>query len=79
MTLELARKRRDQGDLIHELVEALKKMGSVRYDGLWHASGCHPIGDCPCAPWCIQAVTVLEKAKEHDCIPWDDAREVAQQ
>ena len=25
------------------------------------------------------ARTLIAKAKEHDCIPWDDAKEVAQQ
>ena len=69
---------RGQDDaLVEELVAALKEMGSVRDDGLWHAVGCHPIG-YPCASWCIQAVTVLEKAKSlDDCVPTEDAPEAA--
>ncbi len=73
MTLELARKRRDQSDLIHELVDAVAALLEA---------GAHTEPDATVCPRCVAenaARAVLEKAKEHDCIPWDDAKEVAQQ
>jgi hypothetical protein len=77
MTLEQARKRRDQGDLIDELVGALEKfiaeaeeVNSCAENGYTTAVGDIVIAD---------ARVVLAKAKEHDCIPWDDAKEVSQQ
>ncbi len=80
MTLELARKRRDQGDLIEELVEALEGIrGTVTLNHRLaeDTMGIIDIG----AFWEVwpAAIRVLAKAKEHDCIPWDDAKDVAQQ
>ncbi len=83
MTLEQARKRREQGDLIDELVEVLefyansenwaKDSWGVRavLQGYFPAVGEGGYGRPE-----LPARAVLEKAKEHDCIPWDDAREV---
>ncbi len=83
MTLELARKRRDQSDLIHELVDALVKQGRIDYtEGArrWHLEKCrrrgslHPLGWADCSEDCQEARAVIAKAYEHDCIPWDDAK-----
>ncbi len=75
MTLELARKRRDQSDLIDELVETLEKLvaeaeevNSCAENGYTTAVGDVSIAD---------ARALIEKAKEHDCIPVDDAKEIA--
>ena len=75
MTLELARKRRDQGEFIIELVETLADLATAVHSDRNHAGhfwDCYRMG-------CSSTRTLNAKAKEHDCIPWDDAREVAQQ
>lgn len=79
MTLELARKRRDQGDLIDELVKVLEQLTADwefwgGADETWVILDFERFNES-----CRTARAVLEKAKEHDCIPWDDARDVAQQ
>ncbi len=105
MTLELARKRHEQGDLIDELVEALERCVPRTCQGCylkWPYTpksyepvdendpsffGSRLVGEgdshefprgglVACSAQDIRAV--IEKAKEHDCIPWDDAKEVAQ-
>ena len=78
MTLELARKRRDQSDLIHELVDALEALLRA-YVGEYEDDFQIEIEDSTMHEVLFGARAVLEKAKEHDCIPWDDAKEVAQQ
>ena len=79
MTLELARKRREQGDLIDELVKALERLtidweffGGA--DETWTVLHAERFNES-----CRLARALIAKAKEHDCIPWDDAKEVAQQ
>ncbi len=74
MTLEQARKRRDQGDLIGELVAALNNMWGLHH-GFEHKGHLNR-ETCP-ATSCQDARAVLEKAREHDCIDVDDAKEVA--
>ena len=74
MTLELARKRREQGDLIHEPAAALNNVWGLHH-GLTHKGHLNR-ETCP-ATSCQEATAVLAKAKEHDCIPWDDAKEIA--
>ena len=76
MTRELARKRRSQCDLIDELVEALNNRWGLHH-GFEHKGHLNR-ETCP-ATSCQDARAVLEQAKEHDCVPWDDAREAAQQ
>ena len=75
MTLELARKRRSQCDLIDELVEALE---ACRDDCGPANHAIFPwlrVGDK--CPLCSRVTALIEKAKEHDCIPVDDAKEAA--
>ncbi len=70
MTLELARKRREQGDLIDELVAALEPLAR-RADSIEELG--HP-GGWVSLRLLVAARAVLAKAKEHDCIPQDDAK-----
>ena len=77
MTLELARKRRNQSDLIHELVEALERSA----DELHRRALCDwPFEECQKVR-CEESRAVLEKAKllddRDDCIPLEDAAEAA--
>ena len=77
MTLELARKRRDQGDLICELVGAIEGLGKAILNEVNADPNLFLGKEMDDALRATHAV--LKKAKEHDCIPWDDAKEVAQQ
>jgi hypothetical protein len=73
MTLELARKRRNQGDLIHELVEALERAVPPRApEDSGYCQFCNvPANTAKHYPNClyIEARAVLEKAKQLDGVP----------
>ena len=80
MTLELARKRREQGDLIDELAAALDELLTSLHPNP-HAMDLAMVEDDWAAiggrtTWGVlrRARALIAKAKEHDCIPWDDVK-----
>jgi len=62
--------------IVDELVAALNERASMVH--MHHHDKDTGFHHCP-RYFCKKNRALTEKAKEHDCIPWDDAREVAQQ
>ena len=62
--------------IVDELVEALAPAVRDAHDYACCPPRKYLFQYCPNGP-CVRARAVLERAKEHDCIPMDDAREVA--
>jgi hypothetical protein len=75
MTLELARKRRDQGDLIDELVEEMESICRQADD--WCCSNDSGNAAMRFDDIADRLRILIAKAKSlDDCISWDDVKEV---